>query len=390
MSVWTYIRGHLASLIIGVLTCAALWVMLRLVGQGVDLAVFFTLVVALAFTASGVANYLHERSLYRELQPIAASQSDALELAAELRDPGTPLGDMACAAVHAVRTQAQVRVGEAAARERDHREFVEAWVHEVKTPLAAADLMVENLDDSRLLPLAHELDRVAAYVEQALYYARSSSVENDYLVRTCTLSGLVGAAVKGRASELVRAGVGIGMEGLDRQVFTDPKWIEFVLGQLIDNAVRYRCADGPRSELVRAGVGIGMEGLDRQVFTDPKWIEFVLGQLIDNAVRYRCADGPRIDFSARVEGEGLANESVVLNVRDNGCGISTADVGRVFDKGFTGENGRAFARSTGIGLYLVRTLCEKMGLAVSIASVQGEWTCVSIAFPTNRMRLIAD
>ncbi len=343
MSVWTYIRGHLASLIIGALTCAALWVMLRLVGQSVDLAVFFTLVVALAFTASGVANYLHERSLYRELQPIAASQSDALELAAELCDPGTPLGDTVCDAIRAVRSQAQVQVGEAASRERDHREFVEAWVHEVKTPLAAADLMVENLDDSRLLPLAHELDRVAAYVEQALYYARSSSVENDYLVRTCTLSGLVGAAVKSRASELVRA-----------------------------------------------GVGIGMEGLERQVFTDPKWIEFVLGQLIDNAVRYRCADGPRIDFSARVEGEGLANESVVLNVRDNGRGISAADVGRVFDKGFTGENGRAFARSTGIGLYLVRTLCEKMGLSVSIASVQGEWTCVSIAFPTNRMRLIAD
>ena len=343
MSVWTYIRGHLASLAIGALACVALWVMLRLVGQSVDLAAFFTLVVALAFTASGTVNYLHERALYRQLQPIASSPSDALELSAELRDAGTPPGDVACAAIHAVRTQAQARVAEATDRERDHREFVEAWVHEVKTPLAAADLMVENLDDSRLLPLAHELSRVGTYVEQALYYARSSSVENDYLVRTCTLSNLVGAAVKGRASELVRA-----------------------------------------------GVAIGMEGLDRQVFTDPKWVEFVLGQLIDNAVRYRCAEGPRIDFSARLEGEGLANECVVLDVRDNGLGISAADVGRVFDKGFTGENGRAFARSTGIGLYLVRTLCAKMGLSASISSVQGEWTCVSIAFPTNRMRLIAD
>lgn len=249
MSVWGYIRGHLVSLVIAVLTCAALWAMLRLVGQGADLAALFTMVVALAFAVSGLANYLHERSLYRRLLPIVSGGSDTLGLAAELRDPGTPLGDMACEAVRTVRAQAQVQVGEACARERDHREFVEVWVHEVKTPLAAAELMVENLGDSRLRPLSHELDRVTAYVEQALFYARSSSVENDYLVRSCMLADLVGAAAKDRASATVRAGVALGMEGLDLQVFTDPKWIKFVLGQIIDNAVRYRRSLGPVSTL---------------------------------------------------------------------------------------------------------------------------------------------
>lgn len=343
MSVWSYVRGHLASLVIAVLTCAALWAMLRLVGQGADLAALLTMVVALAFAVSGFANYLHERSLYCRLLPIVSGGSDALGLAAELRNPGTPLGDIACEAIRTVRIQAQAQVGEAHAREHDHREFVEAWVHEVKTPLAAAELMVENLGDSRLRPLSHELDRVTAYVEQALFYARSSSVENDYLVRSCMLANLVGDAAKDRASATVRA-----------------------------------------------GMALGMEGLDLQVFTDLKWIKFVLGQIIDNAVRYRRPSGARIDFVGHVEGAGSADERVVLDVRDNGCGISAADIGRVFDKGFTGENGRAFARSTGIGLYLVRTLCEKMGLSVSIASVEGVWTCVSISFPTNRMRLIAD
>lgn len=343
MSIGSYIRGHVASVTIGVVTCAAVWSMLRVVGQGSHLAWFFTIFVGLAFGAAGVANYMREREFCRQLKELAASGSEVLDLAASLEEPGYPAGDLAYDALRSVAAQANARVGELASRERDYREFVETWVHEIKTPLSAADLMIENLDDRRLKPLAHELDRVSAYVEQALYYARSNSVENDYLVRTCTLTQLVGTAVKSRAQELIGA-----------------------------------------------GVAVGMEGLDHQVFADPKWINFALGQLIDNAVRYRRPSGARIDFTARVLDEGKADERVVLDVRDNGCGISAADVGRVFERGFTGANGRIHARSTGLGLYLVRTLCEKMGLSVSIASVQQEWTCVSLSFPTNRMRLFGD
>ncbi len=327
----------------GLAACALLWPMLRLVGLGPDLAWLFTIVVALAFACSGAADYLHGRALYRQLAIIADAEDDVLELARELKPPGYPEGDVVQAALARTVARADTLVSEATARERDHREFVEAWVHEVKTPLAAADLMIENLDDARLGPLSSELDRVDTYVEQALFYARSSSVENDYLVRTCTLEQLVGSVLKSRAHQLVGA-----------------------------------------------GVSVGMEGLGRQVFTDPKWMQFILGQIVDNAVRYRRSEGARIDFSARTLDVGLADERVVLSVRDNGLGISAADVGRVFEKGFTGENGRRYAKSTGIGLFLVRTLCEKMGLSVGISSVAGAWTCVEVTFPTNRMRLIAD
>lgn len=353
MSVWSYLRGHVLTVAISLLTVVLLWPMLRLVGLGGELVTLIVMCVALALLVMGIVNYLHARAWCGPLAEVARASDDAPELFLSMEEPDAPEAQVAFEALANVVAQANVRVSDSRLREREHREFVETWVHEVKTPLAAIDLMLENLDDPRLAPLARELDRVGSLVEQALYFARSSSVENDYLVRSCTLDALVRDAVKSRAHALVSAHMAVGMEGLDRTVFSDPKWMAFVLGQLIDNAVRYRRA--------AAGTGEGAAG-----------------------------DGPRIDFSARVFDEGKADERVVLSVRDNGCGISAADIGRVFDKGFTGSNGRMHAKSTGIGLYLVRTLCEKMGLAVSASSVEGEWTCFDIVFPTNRMKVLGD
>lgn len=362
MSVWAYLRGRVLTVAIALLTVGLLWPMLRLVGLGSELVTLIVLCVALALLAMGIVNYLHTRAWCKQFAEVARAGGDAPELAVSMVEPDAPEAQVVFGALQAVAAEANARVSDSRLREREHREFVETWVHEVKTPLAAIDLMLENLDDARLAPLARELDRVGSLVEQALFFARSSSVENDYLVRTCTLETLVREAVKSRAHALVGAHVAVGMEGLDRTVFADPKWMQFVLGQLIDNAVRYRRDPGAR------GNAAGRDGRGSSA----------------------AANGPRIDFSARVLDEGRADERVVLGVRDNGCGISAADIGRVFDKGFTGSNGRTHAKSTGIGLYLVRALCEKMGLSVSASSVEGEWTCFEIVFPTNRMKVLGD
>lgn len=369
MSVWAYLRGHVLAVAIALLTVGLLWPMLRLVGLGGELVTLIVLCVALALLAMGIANYLHARAWCRRFADVARAGGDAPELALSMEEPDAPEAQAAFEALQAVAAEANARVSDSRLREREHREFVETWVHEVKTPLAAIDLMLENLDDARLAPLARELDRVGSLVEQALYFARSSSVENDYLVRTCTLEALVREVVKSRVHALVGAHMAVGMEGLDRTVFADPKWMQFVLGQLIDNAVRYR-----RDPVDPAGGDLPVDPAACDAETPGG----------------AAADGPRIDFSARVLDEGRADERVVLGVRDNGCGISAADIGRVFDKGFTGSNGRVYAKSTGIGLYLVRSLCEKMGLSVSASSVEGEWTCFEIVFPTNRMKVLGD
>ena len=147
-------------------------------------------------------------------------------------------------------------------------------------------------------------------------------------------------------------------------------------------------------------MGVSLSGLMQEdhsspvLFCDPKWMDFILGQLIDNAVKYRALpelDGrqAQLSFAARIEDAGTAHERAVLAVRDNGCGISEADLPRIFERGFTGENGRSHAKATGMGLYLARTLCQKMGLSISARSKEGEGTTFEIVFPRERSRMVA-
>ena len=223
-------------------------------------------------------------------------------------------------------------------------------MHEAKTPLVAAYLMLENLDDAlannvqpqevheKVDALAEEVDRVEGYIEQALYYARSESLDRDYVVRNVSLQSIVSSALKRNARAMISAHM---------------------------------------APVCR--------GLELEVFADEKWVEFILGQLIQNSVKYARSEGAQLLFAATRANAGGTDDCVRLVVRDNGCGVPAADLDRVFDRGFTGENGRNGKRSTGIGLYLVKRLCDKMGLGIVARSEHGECFEVEITFPTNHM-----
>lgn len=350
LSFGAFLGAHRIAVAFCVLCCVFAWPLLGAMGLGASERILLEILLATVFAVLQAGAWTRERAWMQEARRIAAGGEDALALAADAPDIDGLEGEAFTAAVRAVSAEAAREVGCARAAEADYRDFVETWVHEVKTPLAAAHLFVENANDPSLRPLSRELSRVEAYVEQALFYARSSSLENDYLLRTCALGPLVAEAVKSRATQLIEAHVAVDMAGLSRAD---------------DSDVTAPC--------------------------DPKWLAFIVGQLIDNAVRYRAdpaSDGrtPRISFSATEEALGTADERVVLAVRDNGCGIPAADLPRVRERGFTGSNGRARRRSTGMGLYLVDTLCRKMGLAVQVDSQEGAWTDVRIVLPRNRFR----
>lgn len=297
-----------------------------------------------------VVEYQRKRTFYNDLEACVGGVEHPLWVSEMVEVPSFVEGQRTYDALRAVSKAANDDVAEYRRQTQAYREYIETWVHEAKSPLAAAHLILENVMETipadetgeKLLgkteAMAEELDRVEGFIEQALFFARSESLDRDYLIRAYDLQTLVGNAVRANARVLIGAHVAPYRRGLEHTVFTDEKWMTFILGQLIQNSAKY--AQGEHAEIV---------------------------------------------FSSRLCDEGLARERVELEVRDNGCGVPEADLPRVFDRGFTGGNGRAGKRATGIGLYLVKRLCDKMGLSVCASSREGEYFAVTIGFPTNKM-----
>lgn len=222
---------------------------------------------------------------------------------------------------------------------KEYREYVESWVHEIKTPLTLAGLICDKKQELEEKEIRTQLKRMESLIDQALFYARSTSVEKDFIMRKVTLKELVEDTLKKNASLLIEEKVVPAMNNLDQVVYADSKWIVFILTQLITNSVKYR----KKEEQLK----LSFEG---------------------------------ISFS----------EGICLNVCDNGIGIVKEDLSRVFDKGFTGSNGRNNVKSTGIGLYLCQRLCRQMNLRIEIQSTEGEGTMVSIYFPKGSMTSVAE
>jgi signal transduction histidine kinase len=132
--------------------------------------------------------------------------------------------------------------------------------------------------------------------------------------------------------------------------------------------------------LINSTVSVSTENLDKTVFSDSKWLEFIIHQLIINAVKYSNKSQPSISIRA----DELMN-SCVLKVTDNGMGIPENELHRIFDKGFTGTNGRIKGKSTGMGLYICKNLCEKLGISLMAESLPGSYTTISIIFPKSSM-----
>ena len=221
-------------------------------------------------------------------------------------------------------------VSDAQASQREYREYVERWVHEIKAPLTAARLICRELDGDTRRKLTAELSQIEAHVERALFYARAENPEQDCLFRQIEL--------------------------------------EKIAVQAIENH---------RSLLIQNGIRVEMENMNCAVYTDEKWAVFILGQLLQNAARYRGSE-PVITLSAK-----LLGRQAQLIVHDNGIGIPAHELPRVFERGFTGSNGRIRGGSTGIGLYLCRKLAVFLELELRMDSQEGAGTTVTLTFPAK-------
>lgn len=211
--------------------------------------------------------------------------------------------------------------GEAQRRYQDMMDYYTVWAHQIKTPIAAMRLHLQQEDSPLSRTLRSEVMRVEQYADMVLAYLRLDARSTDYVIRTCEVDDIVRQAVKRFAGEFIARRLSLEYQPLQTRVITDEKWLGFVVEQVLSNALKYTCT---------GGVTICMEP----------------GQ--------------------------------VLCIRDTGIGIAPEDLPRIFEQGFTGVAGRSDHKASGIGLYLCRRICRNLGHKISAASVPGQGTTIRI------------
>ena len=242
-----------ALLPVAVWTCGVLLSCFVLTVAGAPVSIVVVAVgVSFIFGMLGiVVEYARRRRFLRQLERAAEELESPTWVQEMVQCPTYAEGELEYEVLRRVGKAACDEVAEGRRQTDDYRDYIESWVHEAKLPLAAAHLILENLDGSeddlsRVDDLGRELARVERYIDQALYYARSEVVERDYLIRRWDLKTLVTGAIKANARELIAAHVAPVCENLDFEVFTDEKWLEFILGQLIQNSIKYAREDGAK------------------------------------------------------------------------------------------------------------------------------------------------
>lgn len=240
-------------------------------------------------------------------------------------------------------------------QKKDYQQYLELWVHEIKTPLAAMQARLSQTNGILRDELAYQSDQIASLVDQALYYARLESFNKDFLITRFSLLEAVQTAIRNNMRLLIahRMHVELEQEQLSQTVLADKKWLVFVLEQLIINAVKYQ-----------------------KMQEEPE----TLPMQEQEQTCASCSKG-RIHLTARSVTGDFQAPLVELIVTDFGMGISPADLPRVCDRGFTGTNEKNHINSTGMGLYLAKTICEEMQLSLSVSSELGNYTRVTICFP---------
>lgn len=279
-----------------------------------------------------LAEYYFRRKYFRELQMVLEELPQRY-LIAEVMKPGhRPEDRLYWEILRKSNKSVMEEIHKLEDRQKEYQEYIESWIHEVKTPITAVHLICENHKEEYTKRILLELDEIENEVEKILYYARMEQVYRDYLIHPVNLREAVLAAIRTE-----------------------------------------------KRHFIQCGLQIDLDLEDTTVSTDEKWVEFILKQIFSNSMKYRRSEGARLRIYAE-NGEKQIN----LVIEDNGCGISEEDIGRIFEKGFTGKNGRrSNSHATGMGLYLCRRLCEKLEIGISCESEKGRYTRMILTFPDS-------
>ena len=337
-SLGAYFRSHAGLAFGAVALIAVVAGIMAVTGSNASAIALVSFCEALFASAALAGGFLRDREFYQQLDLFCDSPENARYLSSILDEPRTLEGSIA---YRALAVQGKAASDELAARSRDmkeYRNYIELWVHEAKTPIASAQLALSNLHGPDINKVRGDLDRIESRVEQALYYARSATLSEDFSIEKLNLAALARKACRQRSRTLIGAGISL----------------EFAIDETLE------------------------------VLTDAKWTDFIIGQVLENSAKYGAKT---IRFESTVKDAGTKDGCIELAIGDDGDGIPAADVPRVFDRGFTGSQGRTHHKATGMGLHLAAVACARMGLGLRVSSEEGTGTTIALTFPLDRTRM---
>ena len=297
------------------------------------IVIAITIILLVTYILLFLTDFFRKQKFYNDLLKNIENLDKAYLVLETLNRPEFYEGELLCQALYEIDKSMNENVRIEKEQLLDNKEYIEMWIHEVKRPLASLVLTLNNQKNILDRKTKNILKRLEDYVDQVLYYVRSENAEKDYFIKEVDLSKVI---------------KNVGIKNMD---------------DLLDNKVEFI-----------------VDKTNYKVFTDSKWLEFILNQIINNSIKYkRNIDNSYIKIYVK---DNL--DTTVLIIEDNGIGIKTSDIRQVFDKTFTGTNGRENTTSTGMGLYIAKNLCKKLGHKIEIESKENEYTRVFITFAKNK------
>ncbi len=327
-----FLREKASTILLLLFGLITIEIFLMAYNVGMFIKIYIPLIIIGLYMISIIIEYFKRKKFYDNLLKMLEELDEKYLITEIIKTPNFLEGQIFKNSLEQIDKSMLENVNKYKYMTEDYKEYIELWIHEIKIPISASKMVIENNKNAITKSIDEELDKVENYIEQALFYARSNTVEKDYYIRKVVLKEIVNESIKKN-----------------------------------------------KSSLIQEKISIDIHDLDIEVNTDNKWIVFILNQIIQNSIKYRKKENSVIEMYAN-----QGKENVILYIKDNGIGIKQGEITRVFEKGFTGTNGRlSNKKSTGIGLYLCKKLCNKLGIGIELNSVQNEGTEVKLVFPKD-------
>lgn len=319
--------------------------LLSLITLGILLLIFFAfkidkvviivsiIILIILFISLFLIDYFRKRKFYTDLLSNIDSLDKSYLVLETLIKPEFYDGELLYQALYEINKSMIENINKIEKQMIDFKDYIEMWIHEVKIPLSTLILINNNHKNSFDKKVQTQLKRLDDYVDQVLYYTRCENAEKDYLIKEI---------------DLLKVIKNVGLKNMD---------------DLLENKVDYN-----------------VNSVESKVLTDSKWLEFILDQIVNNSIKYK-KDIPNSYINISIKDD---KDKTILIIEDNGIGIKESDLKQVFDKTFTGENGRSKRKSTGMGLFIAKNMCEKLGHKIEVESRENEYTKVFITFAKNK------